>query len=186
MLDPYLPTYDVSDAHSVSVDAPPAVVMAAVRTVTPMEVPLLVALMGIRTVPRLLRGKPLRLHGSILDGMRRTGFVVLHERPDAIVFGVVGRFWQPASGIRPIAPEEFPGFDEPGFAKAAFGLWLDGGALTTETRVVGTDGRASRRFRWYWRLIYPGSAVIRWDWLRAIRRRAERAQPSSPPRSARV
>jgi hypothetical protein len=186
MLDAYLPTYDISDAHSVAVDAPPAVVMDAVREVTPAEVPLLVGLMGIRTLPRLLRGKPLRLRGSILDGMRRTGFVVLEERPDAIIFGVVGRFWEPSNGIRPIEPQDFRAFDEPGFAKAAFGFWLDGGVLTTETRVVGTDARAARRFRRYWRVIYPGSAVIRWDWLRAIRRRAERAQPSSSPRSARA
>jgi hypothetical protein len=186
MLDPYLPTYDVSDAHSVTIDAPPAVVMDAVREVTPAEVPLLVALMGIRTLPRLVRGKPLQLRGAILDGMRETGFIVLEERPDAMIFGVVGRFWEPASGIRPIEPEEFHAFDEPGFAKAAFGFWLDGGVLTTETRVVGTDERATRRFRWYWRVIYPGSAVIRWEWLRAIRRRAERAQASSSPRSARA
>jgi hypothetical protein len=186
MLERYLPTYDVSDAHSVSIDAPRAVVMDAVREVTPAEVPLLVALMSIRTLPRLLRGKPLHLRGSILDGMRRTGFVVLEDRPDAILLGVVGRFWEPSSGLRPIEPEEFHGFDEPGFAKAAVGFWLDGGVLTTETRVVGTDERATRRFRRYWRVIYPGSAAIRWDWLRAIRRRAERAQPSSSPRSARA
>jgi hypothetical protein len=186
VLDPYLPTYDVSDAHSVAVDAPPAVVMDAVREVTPAEVPLLVALIGIRTLPRLLRGKPLRLRGSILDGMRHTGFVALEERPDAIIFGVVGRFWQPSSGLREIEPAEFHGFDEPGFAKAAVGFWIDGGVLTTETRVAGTDAQAARRFRRYWRLIYPGSAAIRWDWLRAIRRRAERAQPSSSPRSARA
>lgn len=34
---------------------------------------------------------------------------------------------------------------------------------------------ACRSFRRYWRLIYPGSAAIRMAWLRAIRRRAERA-----------
>jgi hypothetical protein len=186
MLDAYLPIYDVTDAHSVTIDAPPEEVMAAVRDVTPAELPLLVLLMGVRTLPRLLRGKPLRLHGAILDGMRRTGFVVLEERPDALIFGVVGRFWEPSSGIRPTQPEEFAAFDEPGYAKAAFGFWLDGSELTTETRVAGTDERASRRFRLYWRVIYPGSALIRWEWLRAIRRRAERRQPSSSPRSARA
>jgi len=29
-----------------------------------------------------------------------------------------------------------------------------------------------RRFAAYWRLIYPGSALIRRSWLRAIRQRA--------------
>jgi hypothetical protein len=45
--------------------------------------------------------------------------------------------------------------------------------VSTETRVYGTDASAGRRFAPYWRLIYPGSAIIRRMWLRAIRIRAE-------------
>ena len=45
--------------------------------------------------------------------------------------------------------------------------------LTTETRIYATDASARRRFAAYWRLIYPGSALIRRTWLRAIRERAE-------------
>ena len=47
--------------------------------------------------------------------------------------------------------------------------------VTTETRIATTDERARRRFARYWRLVHPGSALIRIDWLRAIRRRAERS-----------
>ena len=39
--------------------------------------------------------------------------------------------------------------------------------------VAGTDAAATRSFRRYWRLVYPGSAAIRLAWLRAIRQRAE-------------
>jgi hypothetical protein len=46
--------------------------------------------------------------------------------------------------------------------------------VTTETRVFATDDRARHRFAAYWRAIYPGSALIRRMWLRAIRLRAER------------
>jgi hypothetical protein len=45
--------------------------------------------------------------------------------------------------------------------------------VTTETRVIGTDETAARGFAAYWRLIYPGSALIRRMWLRAIKERAE-------------
>jgi hypothetical protein len=45
--------------------------------------------------------------------------------------------------------------------------------LSTETRVLGTDDSARRRFAVYWRLIYPGSALIRRMWLQAVKRRAE-------------
>jgi len=36
-----------------------------------------------------------------------------------------------------------------------------------------TDAATTRRFAAYWRVIYPGSALIRRMWLRAIKRRAE-------------
>ena len=45
--------------------------------------------------------------------------------------------------------------------------------LTTETRVYATDTSTRRHFAFYWRVIYPGSALIRRMWLRAIARRAE-------------
>jgi hypothetical protein len=45
--------------------------------------------------------------------------------------------------------------------------------LTTETRVWATDASSKRRFAAYWRIIYPGSALIRQMWLRAIKKRAE-------------
>jgi hypothetical protein len=45
--------------------------------------------------------------------------------------------------------------------------------VTTETRVFATDLAAQRRFARYWRVIYPGSSLLRYTWLRAIRARAE-------------
>ncbi len=49
------------------------------------------------------------------------------------------------------------------------------GLVTAETRVYATDASARRRFARYWRVIYPGSALIRRRWLRAMKRRAEAA-----------
>jgi hypothetical protein len=46
--------------------------------------------------------------------------------------------------------------------------------VTTETRILATDASARRAFGIYWRVIYPGSAIIRSMWLREIKRRAER------------
>jgi hypothetical protein len=47
-----------------------------------------------------------------------------------------------------------------------------GSLVSTETRIHASDAAARRRFAAYWRVIYPGSALIRRMWLRAIRRRA--------------
>jgi hypothetical protein len=48
-----------------------------------------------------------------------------------------------------------------------------GSVVSTATRVFATDPEARRTFATYWRVIYPGSAIIRRSWLRAIRQRAE-------------
>lgn len=48
----------------------------------------------------------------------------------------------------------------------------NGSEVSTETRVFASGAAARRRFAAYWRTIYPGSAMIRRGWLRAIERRA--------------
>jgi hypothetical protein len=178
VLDEFLPSYDVHEVHSLSTSASPAAVMDAIEALTPREVPLLVALMAIRSVPTLLSRRRPSLRGRLLDGFRRGGFVELHQTPGELVFGGVVRFWQPAGGLRRIDPADFRDFAEPGFAKAAFNFAverIDGGTVVrTETRVATTDEQARRSFGRYWRLVHPGSALIRIAWLRAIRRRAER------------
>jgi len=178
MLDEFLPSYDVNEVHSISTGAPPAAVMDAIRGLTAVEVPVLVALMAIRSVPALLRRRRLPVRGPLLDGFRKSGFVQLSEAPDELVLGSVGRFWQPTGGLRRIEAAEFAGFAEPGWAKAVFNLQIDRvgerTVLSTETRIATTDEQARRSFARYWRLIHPGSALIRIAWLRAIRRRAER------------
>jgi hypothetical protein len=68
---------------------------------------------------------------------------------------------------------------KPGNAMAMMNFQVrdDGGGwctVSTETRVVATDAAARRRFARYWRVIYPGSSLMRYTWLRAIARRAER------------
>ena len=179
MLDDFLPGYDVNEVHSTRVSAAPETVMAAALDVTPREVPLLVGLMALRSAPTLLTGRRPFVHGSILDGFRRGGFVVLAKTPDELVVGAVGRFWRPTGGVRQIEPGAFRDFREPGWAKGAFSFRVEPThgrtLLTTETRVLATDDRARRSFKRYWLLIRPGSGAIRLAWLRAIRRRAERA-----------
>lgn len=64
------------------------------------------------------------------------------------------------------------------FGLAAINFRLEDAAdgetlLTTETRVYVTDASTRKKFAGYWRVIYPGSALIRVMWLRAIRNRAE-------------
>lgn len=179
-LDEFLPNYHFNEIHSTRVSAAPDAVMAVVRSLTAREVPVLVALMALRSLPGRLRGRHRRARtGSILDQFLRGGFVILADRPDELVVGGVGRFWRPSGDVRRVSADDFGAFGEPGYAKTAFNLHAQAAAgggtvLTTETRIQGTDEAALRSFRRYWRLIHPGSAAIRRAWLRAIRLRAER------------
>jgi hypothetical protein len=178
-LDEFLPDYDANEIHSTRVAAPPEAAMAAVRSLTAREVPVLVALMALRSLPARLRGRrPRPREGTILENFLRGGFVTLADRPDELVVGAVGRFWLASAEVRRVSADEFGAFREPGYAKAAFNMHAQpapggGTLLTTETRIQATDDAARRSFGRYWRLIHPGSAVIRLAWLRAIRRRAE-------------
>jgi hypothetical protein len=76
--------------------------------------------------------------------------------------------------------QEFVAFDAPGYAKAIASFRVQpSGALTrvtTERRIQATDSAAKRKFALYWALIRPGSGLIRRDLLRAVRRRASRAE----------
>jgi hypothetical protein len=178
VLDDFLPRYDVNEVHSVTVGAPPAAVMEAIRELTPREVPLLMALMAVRRVPALLTGWRPLFNRRLLDGMRASGFTTLLETDDELVFGIVGRFWRLDSGLRQVDASRFADFTEPGWAKGAVNFEVQKAGrrtlVTTETRVATTDAGARRNFKLYWRVIGPWSALIRVAWLRAIRRRAER------------
>lgn len=77
-------------------------------------------------------------------------------------------------------PVGFRALRGPGFALATMNFRIEDAGpgactVTTETRVYATDAPTRRRFAGYWRVIYPGSALIRGMWLGAIKRRAESA-----------
>ena len=97
-----------------------------------------------------------------------------------LVVGTVGQFWKATGGTVKIADAAaFVAFGRPDCAKAALNFRVDPGpgglvTLSTETRIAVPDVAARRKFAMYWRLIYPGSALIRRLWLGAIKRRAER------------
>lgn len=181
-LDQYLPSYDVHEQHSTTIASSPERVIEAARALTWRDVPLFAGLMAVRSLPALLTGHRPALSGPLVDDFTRAGFVELAARPDELVYGAVGRFWHPTGGLRRVAPADFTAFSEPGFVKTAFNFRAQPGSssagstvLTTETRVLATDAAALRSFRRYWRVVHPGSALIRRIWLRAIRRAATAA-----------
>jgi len=177
LLDDALPQADFSERHAVALEAQPAAALAAARALTVREVPTIRWLMALRSLGR----SPLSADRPVLDGFVAMRFVTFAEAEDELVVVAVGRFWRLDGGLRRIDAADFAAFDEPGWAKVAFNFRAEGGRLSTETRIRATDPDSRRKFGRYWRLVMPGSALIRRDWLRAARRRAERLRHEPPP-----
>jgi len=175
-LDEFAPVFQFYEVHRVSVAAAPERVDAAIRNVTPEEIRYYRTLTWLRRVARpgthgVLnppQGKP------ILDTFT-TAFQVLSDEPGREI--VLGH----ADGGRVVAPpgpEAFKAFHADRLVKITFSFRMEEAGpsrclLTTETRVYAVGTHVLRGFAAYWRMIYPGSALIRSSWLRAIRLRAE-------------
>jgi len=185
LLDHFMPVYHFNEIHAITVRAAASRVFTAIEDATPAETPLFRLLLGARSLPGIVAGrKAIRFRGSesILGWATRVGFVLLAEQADReLVLGWVGQFWKLVGGSSPriTSRQEFLGFDRPDYAKATLNFYLAelsdhiGVRLTTETRVYATDPFARKKFAAYWQLIGGGSALVRREWLRAIRRRAE-------------
>ena len=187
----FVGTATSGNTTELDIAAPPTVVWQALEQVRPADLRVTAALMGIRSIPaRLLRRGSLRSSRAradrpLLDAMSTSRFFELHREPGAILtLGIVGQFWKLDGGddanVR--TADQFIAFDRPGFVVSAIDFELQrhgtGTRVTTRTRNRATDEATARRFRWYWMLIGAGSKAIRFDILRAVRRRAEAAEPA--------
>lgn len=170
LLDEVMPAYDRREVHRHEIAAPPPAIWDAIHDLGGDELRAMRLLMGMRTLGRRRAASG----GTVLEGFRRMGFRAVAEDPESeLVVAGIGRFWKLSGGLRRVeGPEQFADFAEPGYAKVAFNLRLEGTTLSTETRIMGTDAHARRRFGLYWLLVRPGSGLIRREWLHAIAKRA--------------
>lgn len=182
-LDEFAPAWQFREFHSMGIAAPPARVFEAIKSVRADEILLFRTLTWIRRGGRPVPESILNAGDStsIIDVALRSGFVRLADDPPReLVVGTIVAAPPGAGGA--VTPEVFRKPMPPGYALATMNFLVrpnrSGGSLvSTETRVFATSDGARRRFAVYWRVIYPGSALIRRMWLRAIKRRAEGAGP---------
>jgi len=184
LIDTWMPTWDAVERHQTHVRAPREAVWRAARTLDFARSPVVRALFALRSLPGLCSRGPRRALGGTLDGLLRSGFVLLGERPgEELLLGLVGRFWRPDGGIVRLTADELRTFDRPGYAVATWNFTLaadhGGSRLATETRVRCTDAAARRSFRRYWAVVGPFSGLIRREMLRSIRRAAEAERTSA-------
>ncbi|HEV7669226.1 MAG TPA: hypothetical protein VGS22_11915 [Thermoanaerobaculia bacterium] len=176
-LDEILPDYQFSEFHETEVEATPAVIHRAIWQVTAREIRLFGLFTWIRSPHWPGRRKDETILSApadrpILEVATSSGFRRLADEENEVVVGaavITPRGLRPTGDLRKI----------PGLALAVMSfrtepLGADRCRLTTETRIFATDRSTFRRFKRYWRLIAPGSAILRSTWLQAIRARAER------------
>jgi hypothetical protein len=187
-LDEFLPEYEFHEIHAVTVHASPERVFTAMKELTIAELsPLIFLLLELRNLPARLLKKQAPgsfQSGPFLEQMVKGGFIPLAQDPGReIVFGLVGQFWKLTGSEDPHIPDSqaFLAFNDPAYGKVAANLLvrLDERGRTrcsTETRVRVAEPSTRRKFALYWWVISTGSAFIRILWLRAIKRKAEKAQ----------
>lgn len=175
-VDYILPNYHFNEVHTTEIEASPARVFQAIKEVTPREITLLRELMIVQSLGQT--NAP--LDKPFLEIFQEGGYAPLvqdlnREFVGGGLLNMVGGEKQTISDA-----ESYRAFNEPGYAKVVIQFLIENSGnnhvkLTTQTRVLGTDVVATRNFGIYWRIIYPGSSLIRSTLLRAIKNRAEKA-----------
>lgn len=183
-IDDLLPEYHFHERHEVRVRATPEITASVFKRITFDEIGVYHTLMRLRALAsgkwyqsNTTQGKP------ILETMTGPNsiFAVVEENDRQIVFVGAGRPWTKSNLPRLKDRQEFENYRLPSAVRIAADLRVeDAGAgetlVVTETRVQATDEEGARIMARYWRLIYPGSGLIRRMWLHSIRDRAERQQ----------
>jgi hypothetical protein len=180
LMDRFIPKYEIAERHQIRVDAPADITFEAATETNLQQSPIIRAIFKAREW--IMRSHPAGRpdSASFIAQMRGIGWGVLAEVPGReIVMGAVTQPWMADVVFRPLPPEEFAMFDDPGYVKIVWTLRADPVGSTrsvfhTETRAVATDGMARAKFRRYWSLLSPGIILIRWASLRPLKADAER------------
>ncbi len=190
-LDQFVPAWQFNELHSVRIAAPKDKVYTALKQATADEILFFHTLVWLRRMgrpgPESILNPPANM--PLLEIATKTTFLPLAEEPNQeIVVGTLvaaPRGWRARGERTPEAFKKLLASQQPGFAVAAMNFRLEDcdampsqaagpcTLLTTETRVYATDASSRRAFARYWRVIYPGSSLIRRMWLRAVKKRAE-------------
>ncbi len=177
-LDEFAPAWQFREVHTIRIAAPPVVVFDAIKRLRADEIFLFRTLTWIRRGGRQAPRSILNPGDDtpLVDVATSTGFVSLAvDEPRELVIGAMV-VAPPGPRLR-LTPDVYRKPQPPGTALATMNFLVSpdgshGSIVSTETRVHASDARSRRLFAGYWRVIYPGSALIRRMWLRAIERRA--------------
>jgi hypothetical protein len=179
-LDDIMPEYQFSEIHSARVHARPEQVLQATRQSTFGDMKSLATLLKIRSAA--LR-TPAHQGGDlqekrVFDAFSASGCLQDGSGHEIVLFGAANVREQRRPDVRTV--QQFVDYRERGAVKMAFDFRAETAGegwstLSTETRVMALDDATRSGMGRYWRLIVPGSGLLRRQWLDGIKRRAESA-----------
>jgi hypothetical protein len=182
-LDDVMPEYQFYERHSARIHARPEQVMQSVRQSTFGDMKSLVTLLKIRAAALRIHETGDSLHDKrVLDAFLESGYLFGGSDQEVVMAGA----WNARAKRRPDVRtlQDFADYREQGAIKMAYDFIVEdaGGGwstITTETRVLALDDLTRRGMGRYWRLIVPGSGLLRRQWLEGIKKRAE-SMPNPP------
>lgn len=180
-LDRLVPTPGLLEVDHVDVAAPPERVWEIVRHLDLASLPIARALFAIRTLADRLRRRQSEPISLRIDDLRSSpaqpGFAIfVDDPPHEVVIAAIGKVWHvEIPFVHTSTCETFAAFAEPDFAKVAWAVRVlphgeRDARVEVEVRVDATDEAAWRKFRRYFRLIGPGSRMIRHSFLARLAR----------------
>ncbi len=166
-----IPDPDLVELDAVDVAVAPEVAWERVRHGDLGDSAVIRALFALRGLPGRLRGEqadPRLRIDELVSTPARPGFGVLVDAPPReVVLGAVGAVWKRVIPFDHVeGAEAFAAFAEPGRVRVAWAIRVTpcpggGSTICVEVRAAATDVESLRRFRRYFRLIGPGSRIVR-------------------------
>jgi len=179
-LDQLLPDYSFNEYHEVIVNASVEEVKRALQTTGVRDIPVALMFLKIRGIADYGkdRSDTVTNNQQNSDSFVTPDFNFIVANPFELLTLMVlkGSAKTPPPEIT--TTEEFRAFQESGYVKVAVNFLfrsLDNGQtlVSTETRNLPMTRKDSCIFGRYWRIIYPGSAIIRRLWLDTLAKKAE-------------
>lgn len=180
LIEELVPRYQLGERHSVFVEAPPTRVFQSLKRAEGDEQPVVKLFDLLPVIAGKRDSSSLSEHGKPLYSMLRetSGLVVENPNRELVTANIAT-----ADEHTPSTPKTVRGFVAYRLKHSEMKLPLSfrvepeegGSRLTTETRIMFADRGLCHDFGWYWGVIYPGSSLVRTDFLEAVEHRAETA-----------
>lgn len=185
ILDSLLPDFSFNEYHEVSIQASPEKIKQVLQVIGVKDIPAARLLMKIRGIADEEVDLSDRASNNSVgsDTISTPDFNFFVVAPDEWITVMILKSVIVSNNANKPAPpeistlEQFVSFNEPGYVKVAVNFRFNRitdkeTMLTTETRNNGITRKDNRTFGYYWRIIYPGSAIIRRVWLDTVKKKA--------------